>query len=66
MEAGKAWPAGETAEAVIEIEELGIRERVQCVGSSGAEATCGGTGTANPVSYTHLSGAETCPCQRDW
>lgn len=52
VEAGKAWPAGETAEAVIEIEELGIRERVQCVGSSGAEAACGGTGTATPGTVT--------------
>ena len=44
VEAGKAWPEGETAEAVIEIEELGIRERVQCVGSSGTPAVLHASG----------------------
>ena len=49
VEAGKSWAEGESAEAVIEIAELGIRQRVRC--------TCGSRPTGAPAHTLHASGS---------
>lgn len=62
VEAGKSWAEGESAEAVIEIEELGIRQRVRCTCGSGPTGTSSpssiGSGpTGAPAHTFHASGS---------